>query len=255
MKEAVPHPLREVDADFNNLAEKIAKPFISMMDTSPMKALEGVPDVGEIRFAATSPDLVAAQAYSGGYRMSTPDVRRGLLASEHPSYDTKIARAPETASETFGTGIPSYIFARDTALPRIAEQMNIMQKNVAKLVKLQGGTPSTKAQSYFSSAKFRENAYEATFNKNAKGTTPTKVEEKKEGGLGGIVGLVASLFDFDELDWKSSFITCENLKLSGFSDWVLPYPNELKLMYDKLFKNSRALPPINLVSKSVINRL
>ena len=123
MKEAVPHPLREVDADFNNLAEKIAKPFISMMDTSPMKALEGVPDVGEIRFAATSPDLVAAQTSSGGYRMSTPDVRRGLLASEHPSYDTKIARAPETASETFGTGIPSYIFARDTALPRIAENV------------------------------------------------------------------------------------------------------------------------------------
>ena len=80
------------------------------------------------------------------------------------------------------------------ALPRIAEQMNIMQKNVAKLVKLQGGTPSTKAQSYFSSSKFRENVYEASFNKNTKGTTPTKVEEKKEGGLGGIVGLVASLF-------------------------------------------------------------
>jgi hypothetical protein len=59
---------------------------------------------------------------------------------------------------------------------------------------MQGGTPSTKAQSYFSSSKFRENAYEATFNKNAKGTTPTKVEEKKEGGLGGILGLVSSLF-------------------------------------------------------------
>ena len=58
------------------------------------------------------------------------------------------------------------------ALPRIAEQMNIMQKNVAKLVKLQGGTPSTKAQSYFSSSKFRENVYEASFNKNTKGTTP-----------------------------------------------------------------------------------
>ena len=80
------------------------------------------------------------------------------------------------------------------SLPRIAEQMNIMQKNIAKMVKLQGGTPSTKAQNYFSSAKFRENAYEASFNKNAKGTTPTKVEGKKEGGLGGILGLVSSLF-------------------------------------------------------------
>ena len=103
--------------------EGVAKPFIAMMDTSPMKALEGVPDVGEIRFAATSPDLVNAPAYSGGYRMSTPDVKRGLLPSEHPSYDTKISRMPGTKSETFGTNIPASIFARDTALPRLAENM------------------------------------------------------------------------------------------------------------------------------------
>ena len=104
-------------------AEGVAKPFIVMMDTAPMKALEGVPDIGEIRFAATSPDLVNAPAYSGGYRMSSPDIERGLLPSEHPSYDTKIARRPGTKSETFGTNIPVSIFARDTALPRLAENM------------------------------------------------------------------------------------------------------------------------------------
>lgn len=104
-------------------AEGIAKPFIAMLDTSPIKALEGMPDIGEIRFAATSPDLVNAPAYSGGYRMSSPDIERGLLPSEHPSYDTKIARRPGTKSETFGTSVPVSIFARDTALPRLAETM------------------------------------------------------------------------------------------------------------------------------------
>jgi len=79
------------------------------------------------------------------------------------------------------------------SLPRIAEQMNIMQKNIAKMVKLQGATPSTKADSYFSSAKFRENAYESTFNKNSRGTTPIAVNSK-ESGAGGILGLVSSLF-------------------------------------------------------------
>ena len=88
----------------------------------------------------------------------------------------KVSNVSETISSGSSSvlqeiSINSRITAKNSmALPRIAEQMNIMQKNVAKLVKLQGGTPSTKAQSYFSSAKFRENAYEATFNKNAKGT-------------------------------------------------------------------------------------
>jgi murein DD-endopeptidase MepM/ murein hydrolase activator NlpD len=84
------------------------------------------------------------------------------------------------------------------ALPAMASQMNIMQKNIAKLVKLQGSTPSIKADSYFSNAKFRENAYEATFNKNARSTTPTKVEQNKQGGLlgslSGILGIVGNIF-------------------------------------------------------------
>lgn len=104
-------------------AEKVQKPFIAKMDTSPMKALEGVPDVGEVRFAATSPELVNAPSYSGGYRMGTPDVRRGLLESSHESYDTKIAAKEGTGSETFGTNIPSYIIARDAALPRIVQNI------------------------------------------------------------------------------------------------------------------------------------
>ena len=121
---------------------------------------------------------------------------KGYSAIDRSNKSSEMSSAISGSSSVLQEiSINSRITAKNSmALPRIAEQMNIMQKNVAKLVKLQGGTPSTKAQSYFSSSKFRENVYEASFNKNTKGTTPTKVEEKKEGGLGGIVGLVASLF-------------------------------------------------------------
>ena len=40
------------------------------------------------------------------------------------------------------------------ALPSIAKQMNIMQKNIAKLVTIWGGKPTSKADSFFSNAKF-----------------------------------------------------------------------------------------------------
>jgi len=99
------------------------------------------------------------------------------------------------------------------ALPRIAEQMNIMQKNVAKLVKLQGGTPSTKAQNYFSSLKMRENAYEASLNK--RNTSPTQITstdntDKKDNSLGlmsvlGLVGGTLLLFG-DKLSTTTKII-------------------------------------------------
>ena len=46
------------------------------------------------------------------------------------------------------------------ALPAMASKMNIMQKNIAKLVKLQGATPSIKADSYFSNATFQKTGSE-----------------------------------------------------------------------------------------------
>jgi len=78
------------------------------------------------------------------------------------------------------------------ALPSILSQTNIMQKNIAKLVKIQGSSPTTKADSFFSSSKFRENAYEAGYRKNLSSLTPTKAEpEKKQGFFSGLLSSVA----------------------------------------------------------------
>jgi hypothetical protein len=112
---------------------------------------------------------------------------------------TRGSKTTTPTNETLSSGpspllqeinINSKITAKNSmALPAMAKQMNIMQKNIAKLVKIWGGSPSTKADSFFSNSKFRENQYESQFNK---GTKPTKVEEKEKSS-GGFLGMLSSL--------------------------------------------------------------
>lgn len=80
----------------------------------------------------------------------------------------------------------SALSARNSmALPIIASQINIMQKNVAKLVKIQGVSPSQRADAFFSSAKFRENAYEQALREGRTRTpTPLIAPQKKDSSLG-----------------------------------------------------------------------
>lgn len=72
-------------------------------------------------------------------------------------------------------------------LPVMSRDINVMRQNIVKLVKLQGGTPATKADMFFKTSKEREAEYESKFGKE-KSTTPTptgaKPEEKKTGILG-----------------------------------------------------------------------
>jgi len=75
-------------------------------------------------------------------------------------------------------------------LPLIARDMNIMRQNIVKLVKLSGGKPSSRADSFFMSARDKESAYESRFGK--KSTSPTAVtskgdKEEKSGGLGSLL--------------------------------------------------------------------
>ena len=93
--------------------------------------------------------------------------------------------------------ISSKITAKNTlAMPAMARDMHLMKQNMIKLVKLQGGTPTTKAGDFFSRQSAREAAFENKFNKPA---SPSKVEQKKEGGgflsgLLSILGAVGSVF-------------------------------------------------------------
>jgi muramidase (phage lysozyme) len=82
----------------------------------------------------------------------------------------------------------------------MARDMNVMRQNISKLVKLQGGTATNRADAFFANAKDREGAYEAQFGAK-KQTTPTKVSDNKDnksflGILAGALALGATkIFD------------------------------------------------------------
>ena len=79
-------------------------------------------------------------------------------------------------------------------LPSMARDMNVMRQNIIKMVKLQGGTPTNKADAFFSKAKDREAMYENLLGKkNDKVTTPEKVEKKEDKGFLGtlVTGLLS----------------------------------------------------------------
>jgi len=88
-------------------------------------------------------------------------------------------------------------------LPAMARDMNVMRQNIVKLVKLQGGTASTKADMFFMKAGEREAAYENRIgaSKQSTSTSPTKTEapEKKGGILGMIGGMLGAMGFFNTL--------------------------------------------------------
>jgi len=53
-------------------------------------------------------------------------------------------------------------------LPAMARDMNLMRQNIAKIVKLQGGTAATKADMFFRRAAERESIFESAFSKMAR---------------------------------------------------------------------------------------
>ena len=76
------------------------------------------------------------------------------------------------------------------ALPAMAKQMNMMQKNIGNLTQYMTGKKSKGPDSYFKDASFRENAYESQFKAGDK--QPTKVEGKEKSG-GGILSMLSGL--------------------------------------------------------------
>jgi hypothetical protein len=84
-------------------------------------------------------------------------------------------------------------------LPAMARDMNVMRQNIVKMVKLSGGSPSTKADMFFMKASEREKSYESQLQESK---TPTKVgtdsSSQDTGGLKGffntlLIGLLATV--------------------------------------------------------------
>ena len=91
-------------------------------------------------------------------------------------------------------GVDGRLTAKNTVvLPAMARDMNLMRMNMQKMVKLFGGTPSTKSDMFFKRASDREAQYEGQFKRTSGGLTPTPVGGKKEEG-GGFFDTILGFF-------------------------------------------------------------
>ena len=113
---------------------------------------------------ALFPGLKGYQAKGGSSEMKSPGASSSLGQTNLviDKLDELKVVQQETAKNTL-------------ALPLIARDMNVMRQNILKLVKLSGGKPSSRADSFFMSARDRESAYESRFGKKS----PTKNNEMK----------------------------------------------------------------------------
>ena len=72
----------------------------------------GAPDIGQIRIAQSNPGLLAEDWLGMGARFVDLDPKRGVLPSNHPSYDSQLMKAKDAETYTFGTTIPHTIMLR-----------------------------------------------------------------------------------------------------------------------------------------------
>jgi len=100
----------EFESYFKGLVGSPRGNLVKAFDKAEVQDLGG-PSVGQIRFSLTNPGLIAEDSLGMGTRFS--DIQSGMSKSSHPSYDTKIMKAPNAEVFTFGTGIPRTIMLRD----------------------------------------------------------------------------------------------------------------------------------------------
>ena len=113
-------PFKKVP-NLNNIDE-FAKYFKELPGTSRallVKRLDkdqlqkaGAPDIGQIRIAQSNPGLLAEDWLGMGARFVDLDPKRGVLPSNHPSYDSQLMKAKDAETYTFGTTIPHTIMLR-----------------------------------------------------------------------------------------------------------------------------------------------
>jgi hypothetical protein len=125
---------------------------------------------------------------------------KGYSATPESSIASKIsAPMPGFSSETIDVLVSikkdTRISAKNSmVLPAMARDMNIMRQNIGRLVKLQGGAATTKADMFFRRAGERETAYESQFGKKTEPVGVIKSETKKENSNAGIfAGLLAAV--------------------------------------------------------------
>jgi len=102
--------MKEFESYFKGLVGSPRSNLVKAFDNAQVQDLGG-PKIGQIRIALTNPGLIAEDFLGMGTRFT--DIKSGMTKSTHPSYDTKISKAPDAEVFTFGRGIPRNIMLRD----------------------------------------------------------------------------------------------------------------------------------------------
>jgi hypothetical protein len=126
--------------------------------------------------------IIGRKVFGKGYSATAKD-------SKISSDSTDLGSGSSTLLQEIS--INSKVSAKNSLVfPSMARDIFLMKQNMIKMVKLQGGTPTTKAGDWFSRQAAREAAYESKFGKKSS-MSPMKIEEKKESG--GFFGLLKTL--------------------------------------------------------------
>lgn len=133
-------------------------------------------------------------------------------------------------------------------LPSMARDMNVMRQNVIKLVKLQGGKASTRADNFFLRAFERERATESELQaaKARRLTSTTPTPEKKDSGGLGILGMLGGILSIGSV-------------IGGLSKAVTSIPNlilkGLTTLPDLIISTLTKLPKILLEGLSPVVKI
>lgn len=155
-------------------------------------------------------------------------------------------------------------------LPAMARDMNLMRMNMQKMVKISGGTPSTKADMFFKRAGDRESSYESQFRKQSVLSKPNEtlkpVGEEKDGFLG---GLLKSLLSPSTLKfllgagiggsiWNSLDENTKSSIGSFFKDLMIGFFNGLKSAFDTMtsfLSDPNVIKSIQELTLSILNSI
>jgi len=135
------------------------------------------------------PSLKAFQARGASDRISRAST--DLSSATSPMLQEMNMKLDQVSMKLDIVGDNTRLTAKNTmTLPSMARDMNVMRQNVIKLVKLQGGKASTRADSFFLRAFERERATESELQaarerrKIAGASAQAPTAEKKDGGMG-----------------------------------------------------------------------
>jgi hypothetical protein len=167
-----------------------SKGIVSGSVSAGSKRLREIFDVRNVLFSGSGIGSILGKKIFGKGYSATPESQIASKIS---------APVPGFSSETIDVLVSMKKDTRMSAknsmvLPAMARDMNIMRQNIGKLVKLQGGVATTKADMFFKRAGEREAAYESQFGKKTEPIGTIKTEAKKDSSNAGIfAGLLAAI--------------------------------------------------------------